>query len=563
MCIDLNLGHASTAGPRAQNEDFHGAILPKGLHQHWGGLVCVADGIGGCSDPRRASESLVRSLLNDYYATPEGWSSLVALGRVTASINAWMFRDGQKLERGLGTTLVAALFRGRRLTLLWAGDSRAYRLRGGRLEQLSRDHLFSTPDASWLTKAVGIDHAFMPDVREELLQQGDRFLLITDGVWNVVPDTELCRLACAEADSQRLADSLIKEAEARKTWDNATAFVVDVVGLPAEGVGDIQRAWQGIPAIFPPKLGAELDGFRVVRKVHVGHQGVLLDAIDTSSGANVILKFPDPLAMTEPQFLERFAREEWTGLRVRHPNIVPFIAQPPGRRSAVYLVMDTLLGETLRNVWQVAKQDTSPELVARWLQQAAKALLALHRKGIIHRDIKPENLMLTQSGTVVLLDFGNVRVMGLESLVEGEGGAQVVGGTPGYMAPELYMGAQGNERSDIFALGVTGYWLLTGTLPFGQPEANVVPRFAPPVPVAHLRPEVPSALAALIEKCLAVDPEARFGDMGEFLFYLGSPETLIEKKQVSLVARNPLRFYQMGFWLLFASNFLLLLLFLV
>ena len=557
----IKLGQASTAGPRAHNEDFYGAILAQGSLCRWGSLVCVADGIGGCSDARRASESTVRALLNDYYATPESWSPVMALNRVTSSINSWMFRDGLKLERGMGTTLVAALFRGRGLTLLWAGDSRVYRFRKGQLQRLTRDHLFPNPDVSLLTKAVGMDQTFSPELREEILWEGDRFLLITDGVWNVLTDADLARLSASETDPERLADSMVQEAELRRTHDNATAVVADVVELPPEGVADIQREWQDIPIIIPPKLGTELDGFHIIKKIHEGHQGVLLEAVDTRSTENVILKFPDVLAVEDPMVMERFAREEWTGLRIRHPNIVAFRPQPLGRRSAVYFVLEALRGQSLQTLLDGEKQGLSGELVADWVGQVARALMALHRKGIIHRDVKPDNLMLTKNGTVILLDLGSVRIQGLAPLAEDVPGARIVGGTPGFMAPELYAGERGDERSDMFALGVTGYMLLTGRAPFGQPESNIVPSFSQPPAITDLCPEVHLGLATLIETCLAVNPDKRYGDMGELLAFLKHPSLVGNKPFVPLIARNPLYFYQIGFWLFFLSTMILILLF--
>ncbi|MBF0436256.1 MAG: bifunctional protein-serine/threonine kinase/phosphatase [Magnetococcales bacterium] len=553
---ELSLGLTSNAGPLAKNEDFHGAVLPDGVTRQWGVLVCVADGIGGCSDARHASESTVRALLNDYYATPLSWSAAHALDQVTLSINSWMYRAGGRLERGLGTTLVAALFRGRQLTVLWAGDSRIYRFREGRLELLSRDHSFPTQDASMITKAVGIDSTFHPDIREEPLREGDRFLLTTDGVTGVLSDARLSALAGTLVSSQELADAIIGEALARKCRDNVTAVVVDVIALPSPEAANLAREWEETPVITPPAPGEMLDGFRMVRKIHSGSQGTLLVAVDTQTQANVVLKFPDPLAVEDPDNLERFLREEWMGLKVRHANVVEVIAQPPGRRSAIYFVMQALEGTTLEQVLKGMRQGAPPESVVDWLRQAAHGMLALHRKGIIHRDIKPENLFLTRSGQVILLDLGTARVAGLEPLEPDAVGRRVVGGTPGFMAPELYQGERGDESSDLFALGVTGYYLLTGRLPFGQPESNVMPDFSAWQPILTVRPDAPQVLAALLERCLSPDPQKRPGDMGEFLFWLDRP-ALEGMKFVPLLQRNPLRFYQVGFWLFLSTSLIL------
>lgn len=558
---ELNLGHASRAGSKARNEDFHGAILPEGSLHRWGCLVCVADGIGGCSDPRRASETTVRTLLNDYYATPESWSPVVALGRVTTSINAWMFRSGQRMERGLGATLVAALFRGRHLTLLWAGDSRAYRYREGLLEQLTRDHLFPSQGTALLTKAVGIDASFTPEIKQESLRVGDRFILLTDGVWQVLNDREVAHLTQSESDPDVLAKMLVRLAEEKERCDSVTAVVVDVVGLPPEGVADIQREWENIPLILPPKPGDTLDGFRIVRKIHAGHQGVLLQAIDTRSKENVILKFPDPMAVEVPSAMEHFAREEWTGLRIHHPNVVAFRPQPLNRRSGIYCVMEALEGDSLQALLEGSKTCLPVASVVDWVGQAGRGLMALHRKGVIHRDVKPDNLMLGRNGKVVLLDLGTVRIQGLEPPSEDMPRTRVVGGTPGFMAPELYRGHLGDERSDVFAFGVTVYFLLTGRPPFGQPESNIVPDFSPPPPVIDLRPEIHPGLSALVGRCLATDPDKRFGDMGELLYFLGDPSLMDGEKFAPLVSKNPLRFYRAGFFVFLLTTLIFALLF--
>ncbi|MEO5334977.1 MAG: bifunctional protein-serine/threonine kinase/phosphatase [Magnetococcus sp. YQC-5] len=554
---EVSLGLASDAGPLAKNEDFHGAVVPDGVTRPWGPLVCVADGIGGCSDARHASESTVRALLNDYYATPLSWSAAHALHQVTISINSWMFRAGGKLDRGLGTTLVAALFRGRRLTVLWAGDSRIYRFRDGKLDLLSRDHLFPTPDASMITKAIGIDAAFHPDIREEPLREGDRFLLTTDGVTGVLSNSRLSELAGMIGSSQELADALIGESLSQKCRDNITAVVVDVLALPPPTAAGLAGEWEEIPVIAPPGPGTLLDGFRMVRKIHSGPQGTLLMAVDTQTQSNVVLKFPDPLAVEDPDNLERFLREEWTGLKVRHANVVEVIPQPPGRRSAIYFVMQALEGATLAQALKSMQEKVPSESVADWLRQAGRGIMALHRKGIIHRDIKPENLFLTRSGQVILLDLGTSRVAGLEPLTPDAAGRRVAGGTPGFMAPELYQGERGDERSDLFALGVTGYYLLTGRLPFGQPESNVTPHFSAWQPIQMVRPDAPPVLTALLQRCLALDPQHRPGDMGEFLSWLDRPTLLEDIKYVPLLHRNPLQFYQTGFWLFFMTSFIL------
>lgn len=549
----LDLGQASVQGRRARNEDFHGAVIPDEALRRLGVLVCIADGIGGSADGRMAAEMTVRGLLNDYYATPMSWSGLKAVHRVAESLNGWLFSEGRKLHRGLGTTLVAALFRGRTLSVLSVGDSRLYRLRAGRLDLLTRDHVFGGPEMEVLTKAVGIDDRFTPDTAEEPLAAGDRYVLVTDGVWRDLPPDGFLDLAAA-GTAQAAADALTAAAIAGGGTDNATAVVVDVRALPPAGVADVVREWTGLPMLPPPRPGETVDGFRILRRLHAGHQGVVLAAVDERTGRDVALKFPDLLAAADPAWLERFAREEWAGLKVNHPNVVRVLSQPPGRRQACYYVLEYLEGQSLGNVLAAAGgTGLPPDQVAGWLGQAARGLMALHRRGLIHRDVKPDNLFLLRDGRLVVLDFGTVRIEGLAPIAADRPGRRVVGGTSGFMAPELYRGERGDPSTDLFALGVTGYRLLTGRMPFGEPESNVAPRFDPPPPLREARPDTPPGLASAVERCLSPSADGRPGDAGELLAWLGDPTVLAPPRFVPLIDRIPPRFYRIGFWVLLVA----------
>lgn len=558
----LNIGQATLASPEhAHNEDFHGAAVAEGKRQAWGVLVCVADGIGGCGDGRLAAEVTVRSLLADYYATPLGWRGIRAIYAVANSINDWLFREGRWQEGGLGTTLVAALFRDRTLSVLSAGDSRLYRWQEGRLTVLTRDHLFGGPDLSVLTKAVGLDDRFTPDIREEILQEGDRYLLVSDGVWRDVREAGIRRWLDPAMGPQAAASGLVEEAR-RQGRDDATAVVVDVLQLPSASLPDLLQEWRSLSIMPPPSPGDLVDHYQIRGILYKGMQGVVARAWDEDNQQEVVLKFPDLLAAADPAWLEQFSREEWIGLQVRHANVVRVIPQSSRRRQTAYHVWEVLTGRNLEQVrLQRGPRGLPTAEVVDWLRQAAKGLLALHRQGIIHRDVKPDNLFLTHDQRVVVLDLGTARIIGLSPSSPEAMGQRVVGGTPGFLAPELYQGELGDSASDLFALGVTGYLLLTGRLPFGQPESHLMPDFDRMIPLAILRPDIPQPLAAALERCLALKREDRPGDLGELLSWLEQPELwFAPPAHLPLLQRDPLRFYQTGFWIFLLATLLLLLL---
>ncbi|MBF0109413.1 MAG: bifunctional protein-serine/threonine kinase/phosphatase [Magnetococcales bacterium] len=555
--LKLIIGQATSRGPdHERNEDFHGATTGEGRER--GIVVCVADGIGGSADGRLASEVTVRAMLEDCVATPLGWKGVRVLYTVANSLNDWLFREGRWRKGGLGTTLVAALFRDRGLSILSVGDSRLYRWREGRLTLLTRDHLFGGPDLAVLTKAVGLDDRFTPDLREEVLREQDRYLLVSDGVWRAVREHVLRRWLEPALDPQETAQGLVEEAR-RHGRDDATAVVVAVVSLPEANLPELLREWRDRAIQPPPAVGDRVDGYHILRILAKGMQGVVVLARDEEGGQDVVMKFPDLLAASDPAWMEQFAREEWIGLRVRHPQVLA--AQPPAdtRRKAAYHVWQSLTGQTLEQVRQQrGKRGISATEATLWLCQTAKGLLALHRQGIIHRDVKPDNLFLTTDQRVVVMDFGAARITGLSPLMPEPAGQRVAGGTPGFMAPELYQGEPGDAGSDLFALGVTGYLLLAGSLPFGQPESHLVPDFQKKIPLAILRPDLPPSLTSIIERCLALDARNRPGDLGEFLSWMEQPELWsTPPARLPLLHRNPLRFYQTGFWIFLLTTVLL------
>jgi serine/threonine protein kinase len=167
----------------------------------------------------------------------------------------------------------------------------------------------------------------------------------------------------------------------------------------------------------------------------------------------------------------------------------------------------------------------------------------LHRAGVIHRDIKPDNVILQPDGGLKLIDLGVARLPNIEDFP-----ASTVPGTPSYMAPELIEGQAGNEKSDLFALGVTLFRMFTGTYPYGEVEAFSRPRFSrPPASVSVMRPDLPSWLDQVLLRLVAVRPEDRFDDALECMFALEHGELHASPgppRRRSLMERDPLRFWQ-------------------
>ncbi len=270
-----------------------------------------------------------------------------------------------------------------------------------------------------------------------------------------------------------------------------------------------------------PMVGREVSHFRIVEPLGRGGMGVVYRAVDLDLGRLVALKFLHAPTHPTPREEERFRREARATAALDHPNVGTLyeVGEHEGRR---FLAMAFYPGETL-----AARIDREPdhrlsvEEAVSVGRQLAAALAAAHEVGIIHRDLKPENVMLLPDGRLKLLDFGLARSADAAPLTE----RGIAVGTAAYVPPESWGAPTDKPRGetiegdrladgparDLWALGVILYETLAGRLPFEGGRPGMVHRILheAPAPLVALRPEIPAALAALVERCLAKSPADR------------------------------------------------------
>jgi dienelactone hydrolase len=282
---------------------------------------------------------------------------------------------------------------------------------------------------------------------------------------------------------------------------------------PAGAADDVRRR----------ELAEALGGDYEIRRL-VGRGGFaeVWSAFDRALQRMVAVKVLHPgLAVSSP-VLERFEREARAVAQLRHPGIIPIYAV--GRREGLaYFVMPLVAGESLRA--RLSREGAPPtEEALRILREAAAALAVAHRAGIVHRDVKPENLMLEGTeARVLVVDFGIAKsAPGTGTALTSAG---VVVGTPSYMSPEQAAASgEVDARSDVYALGVVAYELLSGAHPFADrttPQALLAAHIAEtPAPLGTRRSDLPPSLTALVDRCLAKEPARRPPDAGELLALL-------------------------------------------
>jgi serine/threonine-protein kinase len=248
--------------------------------------------------------------------------------------------------------------------------------------------------------------------------------------------------------------------------------------------------------------------YSLERELGRGGMGVVLLARDVALDRLVAIKLLPPDLALDAARRERFLHEARTAAGLSHPNIVPIHAVEE-HGELVFFVMGYIDGETLHERVQRAGP-LSPRGAMKLLQEVTWALAYAHQRGIVHRDVKPDNIMIERATDRALVtDFGIARVATREP--QGEPGEVV--GTARYMSPEQASGGEVDARSDLYSLGATAFFCLTGRAPF---EAANVPALlakhvTEPAPrLAAVRSEVPAKLAAAIDRCLEKDPAARF-----------------------------------------------------
>jgi eukaryotic-like serine/threonine-protein kinase len=278
----------------------------------------------------------------------------------------------------------------------------------------------------------------------------------------------------------------------------------------------------------PGRLGR----YEVLQLVGQGAMGHVYRARDPVLDRTVALKTLGrgllAAAGAREEFLERFQREARAAARLSHPSIVSVHDLGFDEASGTpYIVMEYVAGASLARV--LADGPILPvDQAAEMVEQIATALDEAHRHGVVHRDIKPANVFLDLQGRIKVGDFGIARLEGSELT---RAGAHL--GTPGYIAPEVLRGAPADARSDLFALGVVAYQLLTGRRAFtGETRADIavaVCSLDPPAP-ERLRPEIGPALSGAVMRALAKTREGRTRSAAAFLDELrggrpGSPPT--------------------------------------
>lgn len=546
-------------GGKDTNEDAAGAWVPDSTHlQHYkGSAFIVADGVSSAEAGQQASQTAVESFINDYQSTPDIWSVSHSAEQLLSTINSRLYRHSHAYSnelKGHLCTFSGLIIKSRTAHIFHVGDSRAYLMREGQLQQLTQDHKAQlSKDRSFLVRALGMDNRLQIDYRSLSLHSDDIFLVCSDGLHDFVNESQITRhLTTPGQTMDQLAETLYQAAMDAGLDDNISILLVKAVTLPEESIDDFSQRLTRLP--FPPALdvGMKLDGYEVTKVLFMSSRSHLYLVRDLDSNRLLVMKTPSDNFNDDPQYIESFIREEWVGSRIRNGAVVSVI-RPSRGKSFLYYLMEYIEGITLeKKLAQSAPLKPSQALT--WLEQIASGLQAFHDSETIHQDLKPGNIMINHEGKIKIVDFGSVFVAGLAEiftpLVH-----EVPLGTAEYSDPQYLMGRNSGIQGDVYAFATIAYEMFTGKLPYGEKIGECkTPRDYDRlryIPARQVNPHVPVWLDRALQKGVQFDLQQRYTTLSKVLTDIRQPNPEFLKTEVKKDTRNSsLLFWQLlsGFW---------------
>ncbi|PCS22925.1 bifunctional protein-serine/threonine kinase/phosphatase [Candidatus Enterovibrio escicola] len=557
----VRTGGCSVTGRKPLNQDAFAVKIPTNIAElkYKGVIATIADGISSSDSSQKASETSVTEFIDNYMDTPTLWSVKMSVGKILKSLNNWLFHHVQQ-GNASSNTMVAAftgvVLKSNTSYIFHAGDCRVYLYRDQQLTKLTQDHRrYTSKSQHHLTRALGIDSHLEIDYQSIPIQQGDLFLLSTDGIHDTLTEKQMTvsiyhalSTSICDSESSNLevtAKYLVDSALDAGSNDNATCLFLSVDALPPASFEECfrDRSEQVTPPVFTN--GQRIDHYHIIRVIHSGSRSHIYLAQSELDGKRYVLKMPSQNFSDDVVYLSGFIREGCVGEQVRQRGVMRIY--PHSVRSPfLYHICDYVDGVTFRQ-WMLDHPTPSLSEVRVLGKGAIKAMRVLQRMAVVHRDIKPDNFMVDGDMNVTLIDYGTVQSEGLKEIF-GHVKENYPVGDLNYAAPEYLRSNQATLVSDVFSLGVTIYELLSNHLPYKPVNASNSITDNPKnyTPVTVFRTDIPDWFDASLKKACHPISTVRYQVLSEFENDLmnQNQELTQPRDTISLMEKNPLWFWK-------------------
>ena len=504
-------------------------------------IAIVCDGVGSADEGAEAAKRVTTHLMSNFKNRPNSWSIEKSIKTFIASINSILYKESMvNYERPeLVTTLALVIIEGNRLYGANVGDSRIYLQRNGIMSQLSEDQVVDDGDFEGvLSQAMGIDEEVTPYYFENIINEKDRLLLCSDGLYTLMNDDLLSE------SMMNGAHYLVKQASKSmedNLPDDTTAVIIDVLGISP--VTELKQRDLIIPGDL--EEGMVIDEYKLEQSLIQNNR----TWISSKKGQQYVIKFAPIEAIDDPSILDLYVKEAWNSNRLKAGFFPKAVI--PKKRTHRYYVMKLVEGINLKE--HLKKRKLSVEDTVNLAKMLLKMEQYLLKFDLVHGDIKPENIMVSKrDGKHVfkVIDFGSMtELYSINSAA----------GTPSYLAPERFTGMCISESSEIYAIGVTLYECLTKKFPYGEIEPFQTPTFKKVTHLSKYNKNIPDWLCSVIFRATEKESDVRYKNYSEMLFELTNPlkvKPYFDKKS-SIIEREPVLFYRTLFTLSFIGNMIL------
>lgn len=527
-------GFTLAKGTQLKGDDFFEVKVMDNI-----AVAVVCDGVGSAMQGAEAAKRTASFLVHSLKSRPKSWSMEKSIKYFIKNINRVLYLESMEdYEREeLVTTLTLVVIEGNRLYGANVGDSRIYLARNGQFAQLSSDHSMEEKGMeNVLTSAMGLEESVEPYYFENNLQAKDQILLCSDGLYHELKQEEL-------ADGLNMGASyLVKKASKKnddKLPDDTTAVVLKIKEL------DPRLKLKQTKLVIQEHYKADevIDGYKLIKPLIQNNRTWLCE----NKGLQYVIKFAPAEAKDDETILDLFVKEVWMAKRLK-AGFFPKTAIPK-KRTHRYYIMSYIEGDSLKGL--TSKKPLSVDMgidLARFLLKMSQFLAKVD---LVHGDIKPENIIITKRKEKLvfkMVDFGSIT----------ETYSDVTrAGTPSYLAPERFLQAPINEQTEVYAIGVTIYEVLTQKFPFGEIEPFQNPSFdkSPKHPTKY-NAKIPNWFESIILKAVEADTNKRYSNYSEMLYELNNPEKVKPyfDKNLSFIQKNEMMVYKVGFVMMFILN---------